>query len=351
MFRKKVIVLKEIEHSRKVSGKPLSAIARLEYENGVCDFHLTVVNPIPLSSGSCSIFIVDKNGKSLSFDIGKRPVFFHKTLEEKNELENGFAAGIVFVKDGLPETLAFARSDESDVSLSDFKKAVAEKCLLNRRQQQKECEPILASPETACDISFKAPLNAQMLEQAVKYDDEAVATENYYELDEGIEEKLGAIRGFDCERLRNENGLPTDSSKEKEKESAACNCCAQNEADEDSCEKYSDRNRFFLSVQKELCELFERFPQDERLKKYFPDSRFVKIHYSEKSYYIVGVIKEEGTEKYICYGVPSTYSPEPPKELKGYCSFIPLSIFDMTGEGFWMMFQDAVTGNCIAPKD
>lgn len=343
VFTKKVIVLREVDHSRKVLGKPVSAIARLECESGVSDFHLTVLNPVPVSNGSCFVFIVDKNGKTISFDIGKRPVFFNKTLEEKNELQDGFAAGIVFVNDDLPETLAFARSEESGVTLSAFKKAVAEKCLAVRRQQQKEFEFVSTPSERK--------LEPQSCPQPVRYDDEAVATENYYELDEGIKEKLDAIRGFDCEHLRNENGVPTDPSEEKKKESAACGCCAQNEADEDSCDKYSERNPFFLSVQKELCELFERFSEDERLKKYFPDSRFVKIHYSEKSYYIVGVIKESGREKYICYGVPSTYSPEPPKELKGYCSFIPLSIFDMTGEGFWIMFQDAITGSCISPKD
>ena len=62
---------------------------------------------------------------------------------------------------------------------------------------------------------------------------------------------------------------------------------------------------------------------------------------------IVGLVKEGGKEKYICYGVPAVYSKEPPKELKGFCSFIPLSVFDMKGDGYWMMFQDAVTGECI----
>ena len=47
--------------------------------------------------------------------------------------------------------------------------------------------------------------------------------------------------------------------------------------------------------------------------------------------------------------MPSVYSETPPKELDGYCSFIPLSVFDMKGDGFWMMFQDAVTGECIKP--
>ena len=61
----------------------------------------------------------------------------------------------------------------------------------------------------------------------------------------------------------------------------------------------------------------------------------------------MGVIKEDNLPKYICYGVPGAYSETPPKELDGYCTFIPLSVFDIMGDGFWMMFQDAITGECI----
>ena len=73
----------------------------------------------------------------------------------------------------------------------------------------------------------------------------------------------------------------------------------------------------------------------------------MKINYSQSGYYVVGVINENKTPKYICYGVPAVYSKTPPKELDGFCTFIPLSIFSLDGDGFWMMFQDAVTGECI----
>ena len=76
---------------------------------------------------------------------------------------------------------------------------------------------------------------------------------------------------------------------------------------------------------------------------------FSTVFYSvaENKFYVVGLVKENGVEKYICYGVPAKYSPEPPKELKGYASFIPLSVFDLQGDGYWMMFQDAQDGKCV----
>jgi hypothetical protein len=80
------------------------------------------------------------------------------------------------------------------------------------------------------------------------------------------------------------------------------------------------------------------------------NSKWVKIYYSNTQYYVVGLVYNDGRERYVCYGVPSKYSPIPPKELEGFCSFVPLSVFDMKGDGYWMMFQDAITGNCIRLK-
>ena len=96
-----------------------------------------------------------------------------------------------------------------------------------------------------------------------------------------------------------------------------------------------------------MTSILNKFPPEEGLNKLFPDGKFVKINYSVDKFYVVGLIKENGKEKYVCYGVPAVYSPTPPKELAGYCSFIPLSIFDLNGDGYWMMFQDALTGKCI----
>ena len=69
--------------------------------------------------------------------------------------------------------------------------------------------------------------------------------------------------------------------------------------------------------------------------------------FSRNKYYTVGVICDEKKPKYICYGVPAESRGEPPDALKGYCSFLPLSVFDLSGKGYWMMFQDAETGECV----
>jgi len=128
--------------------------------------------------------------------------------------------------------------------------------------------------------------------------------------------------------------------------------CAQDETNDCECKNNSQRDcpAFYNTVKAELNNLFEKFQAEEDLQKIFNQSRWARINYSNEKYYVVGVIKENDVEKYICYGVPAKYSLTPPKELKGYCTFIPLSIFDLSGDGFWMMFQNAITGECIKPK-
>lgn len=184
------------------------------------------------------------------------------------------------------------------------------------------------------------------------YDDEAVATENFYELDESITEKVNLLEAAEVaenENIRNKNiGSDCGEQKAAEKDGDDIKMFAD-ETDSVRREEYSRQNPFYLTVKEELDSLFDKFPAEEGLCAIFPDGKFARINYSAEKYYVVGLIRERGEEKYVCYGVPSVYSETPPKELDGYCSFIPLSVFDMKGDGFWMMFQDAVTGECIKP--
>lgn len=105
--------------------------------------------------------------------------------------------------------------------------------------------------------------------------------------------------------------------------------------------------RYYAKVQGDLRALFEQYPPEEELAACIPYSRWAKIAFARGKHYAVGVISDEGRPQYICYGVPAERLSEPPKALRGFCSFMPLSVFDLHGKGYWMMFQDADTGKCI----
>ena len=72
------------------------------------------------------------------------------------------------------------------------------------------------------------------------------------------------------------------------------------------------------------------------------NSRWVRVGSDENSY-VVGIILVENSPRYICYGLNGKYNLKP-SEIKTYCSFVPKSPFNLKGEGYWVMFQNAISG-------
>ena len=64
-------------------------------------------------------------------------------------------------------------------------------------------------------------------------------------------------------------------------------------------------------------------------------------------YYVVGLMYENGEIKYVCYGIPSVYGDEPPKELKGFAQWLPIDSTKSDGFGYWITYQDAETGENV----
>ena len=330
-YVKKMLVLKSTENSLEIK-KRLNGLIRIEIENGVAEAHLSLINlPKNLLEEYFMLFI-DSQKREFEFNLGSRPTSsFHLFPNEPN-LDKGICVGVYVVKDSLPLILGFA-SDCNFLTLQDFKKVVAERCLVKHKKQ-------ITSQENECF------LQTPPCENFATYNDEAVATENYFEIDEEINEKLLSLKERENESLQFENEPSDCECQEKTQKDFAPNICAENEKDTVKCEEIP-LPRHFDTVKAELDEIFFKFPKEESLSRYFKDSRWAKIYYSSEKYYVVGVVFEEGQEKYICYGVPANYSKTPPKELDGFCSFIPLSVFDMFGAGYWIMFQDAKTGKCV----
>lgn len=363
-YSKKIVVLKEITQGFSVCKKPVSGIVRVEIEDGVANLFLSFVNFRASGRGTYAFFLTDGEKTPFYYELGARPTSFARVMERLPDIEKGFAAGVCFVADDLPTLAAFGRTDECELTVTDMKSLSAEKCLSLRKQRLKTAEaveitesakvekaattattakadkkeePEEIKDENDADLTESASF-AKKTDRACVYDDEAVATENYYEAEAGENENDG---------IQFKNELPYyDGKKEEGKESADA-YRAQNEEDFGNGEEYSESRPYYLTVKDELNEIFSKFPEETSLKKLFPDSEFSRVNYSADKFYVVGLIKESGEEKYICYGVPGAYSENAPEELAPYCSFIPVSIFDLSGDGYWMMFQSATTGECI----
>ena len=163
------------------------------------------------------------------------------------------------------------------------------------------------------------------------YDDEVIATENYYEVES---EKQCANYQDDNRNYQNKNS----PSKEKEKggttlyENFNGNCYSQN---------------YYENVREKLDKIIDSYEKDFTLCSLIPESNFVKINYDKNRFYSVGTVKERGAVKYVCYAVMGSYA-NAPKQIVSFCDFLPLSPFNAFGDGYYVIFQNAQTGEIVS---
>ena len=95
-----------------------------------------------------------------------------------------------------------------------------------------------------------------------------------------------------------------------------------------------------------MDKLFDTGDRMKSMEERMPDTKWVKIPYEKSGYYVVGII---GTRPdYIAYGLPGAYSAEAPEELGKSARWWPLDAGKPDGDGVWLLYQDARTGESVA---
>lgn len=107
-------------------------------------------------------------------------------------------------------------------------------------------------------------------------------------------------------------------------------------------------HKFYDMLSDQLKELFDTYPREYNLSKLIDNSEWVKINSdNDNKYYVVGIIRHKNDIKYICYGVPGNYNIEPPIEMRDYSQWLPADTLNPYSNGYWVMYQDADTGDNI----
>lgn len=107
-------------------------------------------------------------------------------------------------------------------------------------------------------------------------------------------------------------------------------------------------HEFYNMLAEQLDEIFRTYPQEENLCKLIEGSNWAKIDTGiDNRFHVVGIIKHNNDIKYICYGVPGHYNTEPPTEMRAYSQWLPADTLDPFTKGYWVMYQDADTGENI----
>lgn len=199
--------------------------------------------------------------------------------------------------------------------------------------------------------------------EKVEYDDDAIASVNYYAQNFSVDADscaaakipplknsqvkipLHAPESFcgggevenDLQNSQNAffNGGGFSAQPQKTQEYAA-----RGVAGGDNCGENSD---FFKKIESQIESLFRGYPAENALSAVVPESRWARVCYGENKFYVVGVVYKGGNPRYIAYGVAGDRFSAP----AGFTSnavFLPASLFERENRGFWCMLQNAQTG-------
>lgn len=346
-YVKNIAVIKTLKNGFSSDGGPLSGLVKCEKYGAFFHAEVSFINFAPLSEGRYVCGISDGLHKLIVED---------GYFEGDSELNNaaGFAALICYVNKTV-EPVAVA-----------------------------VCGNFLSEIPALRDYIVRGENVKQQSEGGVKYDDEVIAEENYYEygkadeernaLCQDQEEKASGICGGEDEEapraVEEEQGVDrpgegrltecapaaeeeppcgqSEQRQEKEKNKRGGGAGGKLAEDLNGVIKdpLSHNASFYAELKGEIDRVLSSFPPEERLCGVVQNSRWVKIAYGDGKFYVFGVIYAEQKPAYICYGVPSK-SKTPPKSLKGLATFIPADRAAKSGEGFWVMYQDAATGASV----
>ena len=172
------------------------------------------------------------------------------------------------------------------------------------------------------------------------YDDETVASENYYEEKED-ERKLPEKTDEDAHAKS-----PTESERTQKRTDPKTNV----DATRIRRAVATDPDGYYLAVKEEIDKLFQTYPRDKTLAGAFSCGEWVRVKGTAKQpEYLVGVLRMDGKVRYICYALRADDKNNPPDEIKNVCAFVPTDFYH-EDKGFFVIFQSASSGECIRPE-
>lgn len=109
---------------------------------------------------------------------------------------------------------------------------------------------------------------------------------------------------------------------------------------------------FYFQVKPQIDALFERYKSDEVLDGIIANSKWVRVAYDGgEEFYVLGLIFNEFDKEqvdFICYGVPSSTPDNPPEDIKDYAQWLPVDMSQEKGEGYFIVYQNAVNGETVS---
>lgn len=314
--KKLVTLLTQVAGGYSTSDEKVRGVAVADVRADYTEINLSIINLAPLSRGEYKIYYGDD--KVLAFPLEN---LRSATFKVEGDAADA-AVAIVFLSAERRVCVAYGGFSSS----------------------AKKAEELTEYAQNVHDESENDNSPQEYGGERENYDDEVVATENYYENKDVDAVNLTVKELMDDGRQNggaNENGDTQNGTVgEKTQSEYDFGVFVDEKADEPVASDY------YQKIESEIEKLFKEFPSADELCAIVPDSKWVKINYDGDKFYVVGVITDGKRPVYLCYGVEGRYG-EKPEEIKEYCSFIPCSPYSLKGDGYWVMYQDAATGECL----
>ncbi len=347
-YVKKMCILRQARQGFSGDGKALSGLIKIEQYGKNLSIEVSVINFAPLISGEYYCLISDGKGKTEMLSLRGKSLF---NILSDLDISRGFCGVICYVKNDVVP-VAYGINGNGSYDWKTILNSALPPVFPNSKKSEKiektETAETAAAETNALKttetIESEPTMYAFSDKNPSTYNDETVATENYYQEKEQEKE-------YERELLSETRGdARAQSEAENEREKAGSNASENVDAHDLRHPFETDGDGYYRAVKGEIDELFEKYPRDQTLVGAFSCSEWVRVKGEENApEYLVGVIYDDGKAKYICYALFAEDKSSPPEEIKDACTFVPVSAF-AGDKGFFVIFQSATTGECIKPQ-
>ena len=355
-YVKKMCILRQIKQGFSGDGKTLSGLIKMEQYGKNLAVEVSVINFAPLVSGEYYCLLSDGNGKTEMLALRGKSLF---NLLTDLDITNGFCGIICYVKNEVVPIAYGINGNKTydwrailnaalppvfpNVKGGTIKGEIAGTATQTPQNEPPRYEmkpdPLPPPKPQAPTEEITPPENAPIPPREMDYNDETVVTENYYERKEN---------GCDLPE-KTENNARTEGATEIERTEKGSNPTQDGDAPRVRHAVKTDPDGYYISVKAEMDRLFKEYPRDKTLNGAFSCSEWVRVKGTpQEPQYLVGVLKNDGKVRYICYALWAEDRNNPPSEIKNVCTFVPIDVYD-DNRGFFVIFQSAATGECVPP--
>ena len=343
-YVKKMCILRQARQGFSGDGKALSGLIKIEQYGKNLAIEVSVINFAPLVSGEYYCLISDGKGKTEMLSLRGKSLF---NILSDLDISRGFCGIICYVKNDVVP-VAYGINGNGSYDWKTILNAALPPVFPKKEKGNKAESAETAISDTIEGIEMplaqanEPTVYALKEESSSVYNDETVATENYYQEGE---------KGNERELFSEAHGNAfAQSEVENEGKEEGADVSENVDADDLRHPFETDGDGYYRAVKEEIEELFKKYPRDQTLVGAFSCSEWVRVKGEENApEYLVGVVYDDGKAKYICYALFAEDKDTPPEEIKDACSFVPVSALE-SDRGFFVIFQSATTGECIKPQ-